>query len=344
VISSVRSVALQGVTFILMGVPWPAWATPAQQLFEEARFRECVVAVEKSVAELPREQRDDAYILLARCQEALGNSAQAEKALAAALALNPLTALNPAVDKPAFVELLDRLKQKAQGRISIGVKNRTPNTFVLIDGEILPFPSTEKTLSIGEHRVQLVDAKGQELQKARALVSVNQTLILEFVEAPRGVVEKAPSELDPPPLEISTPAALERPSRMLGLRLDVRIDVLSRGGLPFSFGIGPTLAWHWFRLQAAILLASRVGAQLRAGAAWGVTGPVAVGLTLDASLWAYGAPVGDVGGTLELEISPANAVKLFLGISGKWAPEPPAGYRNLYFLLNAGAAWDFFKW
>jgi hypothetical protein len=329
-----------------MAVTSAAQAGPEQKLYEEARFKECVQSVERSVLEQAEEQRADAYLYLARCHEAQGNRSQVERALSLALASDPLAALDATSDKPSLLALLETLRRQASGRLSITVANRTPAAFVLIDGELLPFPATDKTVGIGQHRVQLVDATGKELASRAPVVRQNQTVVVEM-EMPKEVTSMPSAEAAPTPVEAfaAAPSPPAVGNGSLLLRADSRIDLSGIGrSAVFSFGVGPALAVSWFRAQASVLLAAQLGAQLRAGGAIRLSPPLTLVATVDAAVWAFELPRGDVGATVEVEWNPIRKTTFYAGTTVKWAPTPPPGFRDWYVLAHVGAAFGFLQW
>ncbi len=323
-----------------------AHAGPEKKLYEEARFKECAQSVERSVLEQAEEQRAEAYLYLARCHEAQGNRSQVERALTFALASDPMAALDPSSDKPSLLALLETLRRQASGRISVTVAHRTPAAFILIDGELLPFPATDKTVSIGQHRVQLVDAAGKELVLRTPVVRQNQTTVVEM-EMPTEATGTESVVLTPAPVEVVAPS--DSPPALgiasLLLRVDSRVDLSGVGrSSVFSFGVGPTLAISWLRVQASMLFAAQLGAQLRVGGAIRLSPPLALVATFDAAVWAFELPRGDLGTTIEVEWNPIRRITFYSGATVKWAPAPPSGFRDWYVLAHLGAAFGFLHW
>ncbi len=325
--------------------------TQAQTAYGQARFADCVSKLEPQLGLLSETERVPGYVLLARCYDAQRDVPKTKNALRRALTIDPLTELNRQLDREDFLRVFDDLKKTLKGRIAVTVTPRRSTDVVLVDGEILPFPATQQSVSIGKHQVSLVDANGAALSSAEAVVSdgevVTVSLVVPDTAAP---VSEAPPKVttaqgDTPTLE--TPAMPETSVASpvgLGLRGDMRLDVLgiARQGTFFSSAVAAQVSWRRVRLIAGALFGLKVAAQFRAGWSFVVTERFSLLPTADVTVWFAQPVLVDGGASLEGVFRLPFDVDFHLGLGVRQLFAPQPNLASFSVLLNVALTWNLF--
>lgn len=287
-----------------------------QRAFASGDFKAALTALDAAASEsTDASTLEKVHLLRAQAFAATSAFAKAEEACALALDANPLASLDPARVDPALVKMLDAMRARLSGSVSL---HSTPETAAFtIDGAAVGQGLARHSLAIGKHEVLARWPDGQE-QSLSVLVRNKRELFVEWVQAK----PVAPKVVEVP---VAAPAAAKR--RLVTPFADVRgmLDTLGatvgpEGG--FELGAGIELPYSrvavYARLYSQFHLVPRLSAVVpvldRPDTLWSLA--VFAELEVPVMLRAAGLGVG-LGGAAGLEWRPTRWLAPYVQIGGR---------------------------
>jgi len=191
-------------------LPPPSNLEQGQKAFAEGKFDAALKALDAAAAEA----RDAAtlekiHLMRGQAFAARQNYAKAEEAFALAIDANPEAALDPGKVDPAVVKLLESIRARTSGAVS--VQSTPAGAAVFLDGADAGVAPATLTTGIGRHQVAAQWSEGQRAE-ASVLVRAKRETVVELVLLEREkVVEKIVEKVvekrvevpvqQPPPVE-----------------------------------------------------------------------------------------------------------------------------------------------
>lgn len=263
-----------------------------------------------------------ARIHLARgeCYAALQDYAQVEAAFAEALAHDPEAKLDPAQVLPAVVSLLDGLRDRLRGDLSVTAE--PAGSALTLDGRPLGVAPFTGKVPIGRHRLEARRANGKVLATGDVVVHLRKPQSIRLQPIP---------EPPPPPPVVVAPVREGAGARLL---VDVRLNFDPQGGLSIEAGAGAG-ARNWLAF-ASFTAGALPGVTLRGGVRLPeLLGPVGAYATLDGVLF-IGQPLfPGIGGALGVSWQATGWLEPYAEASGRLMA-PSERFQSRYVLLAAG--------
>lgn len=265
-----------------------------------------------------------ARIHLARgeCYAALQDYAKVESAFAEALAHDPEAKLDPAQVLPAVVSLLDGLRDRLRGELSVSAE--PAGSALTFDGRPLGVAPFTGKVPIGRHRIEARRADGKLLANGEVVVHPRTPQSLRLQPIPE------PPPAPPPPVAVA-PAREGAGTRLL---VDARLNFDPQGGLSVEGGAGAG-ARNWLAF-ASFTAGALPGVTLRGGVRLPeLLGPVGAYATLDGVLF-IGQPLfPGIGGALGVSWQVTDWLEPYAEASGRLMA-PSERFQSRYVLLAAG--------
>lgn len=295
---------------ILIAAAAPASLEAGRRAFEEAAFERCLTQLEDAA----RQTRDRAtlskiHLLRGRCFSALQQFGAAEAAFTEALRNDPEARLDPVDVFPSVVSLLDSVRGRSRGTLSVTLRPPQRGT-VMVDGEDKKTASLQIQLPIGKHRVA-----------ARTLPSgaevAGREVLIRLGETEQVVLEVADPEPPAPQWTLSGRAML---------------DPLAG----FGFELGPGLGGRHWHVEATLTIGGALAAGVRAGLlAPRLLGPFGLRASLDGRLFFLQRVAPTLGASAGVSLSALSWLDFFVEASVAWAFDA-VDYRPGYVLAAGG--------
>jgi hypothetical protein len=288
---------------------------PGIAAFTEGRFHDALGELDAAVETgLPASSLAQAHLLRGRCFAALQKVPKTETAFEAALSADPEVRLDAEDVPPPLVGLLEALRQRLKGTLSVVL--HPPGTATLrVDGSARGALPWRSELSIGRHWIEVRGAAGELLNSQSTVVRRD------------GITE----------IDVQGPASQELSSdgssfSTVNLLGSLRTEADVRGGLAVEVGGG--IALSRFLVTGELTIGAGLGATLRAGARLPLYGPLGALVSLDGVMFVTPTTVPGGGATAELFWAYRH-LELFAAVSGRWF-SVPAGIRSSYGLVGIG--------
>lgn len=265
--------------------------------------------------------RADIALAQGRCHAALENFAAVERDFQRALDADPEARLDPSVVHPTVVAMLDGLRVRLRGTLS--VDSEPPGAEVQVDGAAVGQTPYSGPISIGRHVVTVRRAAGEPPTSREAVIRRDRPTRLTFTLSP------APT---PPAVHASEPDMAA--SRWL-LLAELRADVDPTAGVSVEVGAGGG-GRHWL-VSAHAFLGAAPGATLRvSGRLPSVLGPAGLYASLDGVVFFAQPTIPGVGASAGVMLRATPWLELFVEGSGRLLADSER-YFSRYALACGGA-------
>lgn len=208
-----------------------------QKAFAEGKFDIALKALDAAAAEArDAPTLEKVHLLRGQCLAARMDFGRAEEAFALALEANPEAALDPGKVDPAVVKLLESMRARSSGTLS--VESTPPGAQLSLDGADAGVAPVTLTTGIGRHKVkaQWSPDAGAE---ARVMVRSKRETFVELVLHEREkvvekIVEKVVEKRVEVPVEPPPPERFVRP--YVAVRGSLDVNAGPEGGLDLGIG------------------------------------------------------------------------------------------------------------
>ena len=291
-----------------------------QREFKRGDYPAAMRALEAAAAET----QDDAllskiHLLRGQCFAAQQDFSRAEEAFDLALEKDPEAALDPTKVDPALVKVLDGLRARLRGELSVSTAPSA--AAVALDGKALGDSPVRTAVAIGRHTLSAKTVDGRFTGEREVVVRARRETVIELA-----LLEQ---KNDPTPLFPSLgdwrPVA------------DVRATfepVQWREGPGFELGGG--LEWSTYRVTGHLRLVPDFGLAVRGALRVPVADQLKAQIELELPVVFLDYVAVGLGGSGGVEYEPSKWIGFFAEVGGKHYFSGTPGYERNRLIMQAG--------